>query len=76
MLHLDEPTKLTFQPHTQLILPKNQPPRYQAYLPLQWLMLPVTGMAEVGELVNVVFGWRMNLELDDGKVRTCFLVCI
>ena len=31
-------------------------------------------MAEVGELVNVVFGWRMKLELDDGKVRTFFLV--
>ena len=66
-----------FQPnspfnHTRNSSSQKTTPGIQAYLPLQWLMLPVTGMAEVGELVNVVFGWRMKLELDDGKVRTFF----
>ena len=46
MLHLDERTKLTKTTHATHP-PKKNTTGIQAYLPLQWLMLPVTGMAEV-----------------------------
>ena len=73
MLHLDEPTKLTFH-HTRNSSSQKTHPLYQAYLPLQWLMLPVTGMAEVGVFVVCWMGDESRV-FHDGKVRI-FLVCI